>query len=586
MTKNEFLVLRNYYKFGNQTVREISKNIEISLGSISKCIKSLKKLKAVNEKGITKEGLNLLENFKVENAIIMAAGMSTRLAPLSFDKPKGLFEVKGEILIERQIKQLKEVGIDKITLVLGYKKESFFYLGEKYNVDIIINPSFNTKNNCETLFLARNKLNKSYICSCDQYFTVNPFNKYEYQSFYTAVNTNSKTDEPYIKSSTGGRISSISYGKNKGTILLGFSYWDKDFSSAFKQLLEEHHNIGDYDNSFWEKLFFDHLNKLPDMYVSIRDENTIFEFDNFNQLRKFDKKYVENTTSSIMKNIANILGCREGEIEDFLPIKEGMTNTSYTFMVGDNKYVYRHPGDGTEKIIKRASEEKSLKLAKELGIDPTYIHMDAEKGWKISSFASGCREPDYNCFEDSKLIIKKMKELHGFKRQVEWSFRPWEDSLVMEDFVKQNSDFAMHDFEQLKSDIFNIYESVKNDGLVEKCFCHCDTYKPNWLINKDNNVILIDWEYAGYSDPAVDVCYYIVDAMYDFDDALKFIDEYIGDKHSKELEKHFVSYIAIVAYYWFVWALFREACGAIMGEALYNWYYMAKKYARYVLENY
>ena len=42
----------------------------------------------------------------VNNAVIMAAGTSSRFAPLSYEKPKALIEVKGEILIERQIKQV------------------------------------------------------------------------------------------------------------------------------------------------------------------------------------------------------------------------------------------------------------------------------------------------------------------------------------------------------------------------------------------------------------------------------------------------------------------------------------------------
>ena len=43
----------------------------------------------------------------------MAAGMSTRFAPLSYETPKGLLVVKGERLIEREIKQLREAGIKK-----------------------------------------------------------------------------------------------------------------------------------------------------------------------------------------------------------------------------------------------------------------------------------------------------------------------------------------------------------------------------------------------------------------------------------------------------------------------------------------
>ena len=68
------------------------------------------------------------------NAVIMAAGTSSRFAPLSHEILKGLIEVRGEILIERQIRQLKEVGIDEIVLVLGYRKEQFEYLRGKFGV--------------------------------------------------------------------------------------------------------------------------------------------------------------------------------------------------------------------------------------------------------------------------------------------------------------------------------------------------------------------------------------------------------------------------------------------------------------------
>ncbi|MBP5694477.1 MAG: NTP transferase domain-containing protein, partial [Bacilli bacterium] len=129
MKENSFYVLRFYLNNGASNLRSISKATSISLGSLSKIIKELKEDKLIDDKGITEKGKDALKPFEVNNAIIMAAGMSTRLAPLSFDKPKGLFEIKGEILIERQIKQLKDAGIDDITLVLGYKKESFFYLG-------------------------------------------------------------------------------------------------------------------------------------------------------------------------------------------------------------------------------------------------------------------------------------------------------------------------------------------------------------------------------------------------------------------------------------------------------------------------
>ena len=55
--------------------------------------------------------------YRVDNAVIMAAGASSRFAPLSYEYHKGLIEVKGEILIERQIRQLREAGISEIIIV-------------------------------------------------------------------------------------------------------------------------------------------------------------------------------------------------------------------------------------------------------------------------------------------------------------------------------------------------------------------------------------------------------------------------------------------------------------------------------------
>ena len=46
-------------------------------------------------------------SYRVENAVIMAAGLSSRFAPISYEKPKALICVRGEILIERQIRQLQ-----------------------------------------------------------------------------------------------------------------------------------------------------------------------------------------------------------------------------------------------------------------------------------------------------------------------------------------------------------------------------------------------------------------------------------------------------------------------------------------------
>ena len=108
MNKKEFDVLNLIRKKGKIPYREISKLTHISLGNISTIIKSFTTNGLICEKGITTKGIDALSPYKVNNAVILAAGPSSRFVPLSLEMPKGLFKVKDEVLIERQIKQLQE----------------------------------------------------------------------------------------------------------------------------------------------------------------------------------------------------------------------------------------------------------------------------------------------------------------------------------------------------------------------------------------------------------------------------------------------------------------------------------------------
>lgn len=585
MKKDEFNILNSFYN-GNVGRINCSSDLDVK--------KSLQKqevfnyliqagLIAKNGSKITDTGLEALEPYRVNNAVILAAGASTRFIPLSLEQPKGLFEVKGEKLIERQIQQLQDAGIKNITIVLGYKKEMFYYLEDKYGVNFIINESFNIKNNIESLYLAKEKLRNTYICVSDSYFVENPFNQYEYQTFNAGISIKKKTNEMYVDTDENGKIIMMEKYRDSGKVLFGHSFWNEDFSNAFIKLMEADRTVGKYNQSFWEWMVKDNLNNLPSFYFKEYEEGNIYEFDYFEDLRRFDSQYQGHTHSEIIHNIKLIFRCDEEDIVNFRNVNEGMTNTSFIFEINGMDYIYRHPGDGTDSIISRKNEKNSLIKAKEIGIDPTYIYADINEGWKISVFISEFREPDYNSFKDSKKIISVLRKLHGSGITVDYGMDPWKDSLKIEKLLRKKAPECFEKNEKLKRKIELLYKKTAGDG-VEKCFCHGDTYKSNWMIKPDGNVILIDWEYSGYSDPGIDVGYYIVDAMYDFDEAERFIKEYLQDSYTEKRYYHFWAYTAIIAYYWYVWALYRESCGAVMGDALINWRDMAEKYADHILD--
>lgn len=582
MKKEEFYVLNSLYN-GSMGRAGCKSDIDSSKAlSNQKTYNKLKKEGFISDSGLTDKGLKALEPYKVNNAVILAAGTSTRFIPLSLEQPKGLFEVKGERLIERQIQQLQAAGITNISIVLGYKKEMFYYLEEKFDVKFIINGAFNIKNNIESLYLARNELKNTYICVSDSYFVENPFNRYEYQTFNAGVSVLEKLGEMYVDTDSDGRIIRMQYECSQGQILLGHAFWKREFSDAFIELARADREVGKYNDSFWEWLVKDNLDILPPMYFKEYTAGNIFEFDYFEDLRKFDTQYLGHTHSEIIRNIKLVFRCDEEDIVNFRNVSEGMTNTSFVFRISGIDYIYRHPGDGTESIINRRNEKTSLMKAKEIGIDPTYIYADVNEGWKISVFIPEFREPDYGSFEDSRKILSTLRKLHASGVKVDYGMEPWEDAQDMEKLLFSKDPDCFKPYEELKAKIGKLYQMTVGDG-VEKCFCHGDTYRTNWMIQPDGSVILIDWEYSGWSDPGIDVGYYIVDAMYDFEEAERFIMEYLLDSYTPERFFHFMAYTAIIAYYWFVWAMYRESCGAIMGEALDNWRNMAEKYAEHLL---
>lgn len=586
MTRNEFELLYSIKKNGMQSIRNLKSNTGLSLGFISQTLNRMNEDGLINESGITSAGINELSPYKVDNAIIMAAGMSSRFVPLSLEKPKGLLKVKGDVLIERQIEQLQAAGVQNIILVLGYKKEAFFYLEDKYpSLTIIINPEYHTKNNPHTLYLAQKYIRNSYICSSDDYFEVNPFEAYVYRSYYAAVHVEEKTNEWYMVPDKKMNITAVRKSGNDGYIMLGHVYWDREFSNAMISLLNEDHEVGNYNGIVWEQILADHCRDLPPMEIKAYPNDAIFEFDSLEELRAFDDNYVHHTHSRIMRNICRVLKCDESEILGFKIINDGLTNTSFIFEVAGKKYVYRHPGEGTEKIISRPHEKKALELAKKASVDPTFLYMNAEEGWKISSYVEGIRKPDYGSFEDSKRVICVLRTLHDKKLSVDWQFLPWEEACKIEHILKtEKGGIADQGFEQLKTAVQACYDATLGDG-VEMCFCHCDTYAPNWMLTEDQT-ILIDWEYAGNSDPGSDLGTYIMDSMWEVPEAERFIKGYCGDAYTEKLGFHYLAYVAILSYYWYVWALYREACGAVMSESLYNWHVMAKRYSRYLVEKY
>ena len=244
-------------------------------------------------KYIEQKQYDRIQQHKVTNAIILAAGKSKRFKPISDYCPKGLSIVKGEVLVERQIKQLQAVGITDITLVVGYKKEMFFYLADKYDVKIVVNDHYDTQDNVSSLRLVLDQLDNTYICSVDNYYPENLFNTYEYRGFYSTVYVENNSDEWVVRTDENGLINDINIGAPSGHIMLGFVYFDREFSENFRRVIHDVEGIDEYNHHVWEYLYMKYLDTLK-LEIKEFDTNRILEFDTIDDAINFDKDFLEN----------------------------------------------------------------------------------------------------------------------------------------------------------------------------------------------------------------------------------------------------------------------------------------------------
>ncbi len=578
LTENEFLVLRALTESLPTNQREIAELTGLSVGTVNAAYRALDANGLANDYRITEDGARALEPYKVQNAVILAAGLSSRLAPITYDRPKGMLVVRGEILIERQIRQLRMGGVHDIFVVVGYKKEEFFYLEESFNVKLVVSPDYMERNNHASIWAARNHLGNTYVCSSDNYFTENPFHAYEFSSYAAAIECEHAPQDYFLKTrGASRRITGAKLGAAPGFAMMGHAYWNADFSKRFIEILQTEWMRPETADKLWDEIFFDHAREL-EMRMRAYPSDVIHEFDSLDQVSSFDPEFIQNVGSDVLDNICATLGCERTDIQNIDPIKQGLTNLSFYFECEGEAYVYRHPGAGTNEIINRPAEAFACKASAKLGLDDTFVTEDAESGWKISKFVPDCTGFDYSNETQVARALGMARTLHESGIVSPWSFDFYDESMKIVHLLQDAGWLFPAGFEKLSRAIESLVAPMRA-GAGAPVLCHNDFYGPNLLVHGDD-MWLIDWEYSAMGDYGNDFGNFIAQSdHYDVEGALEIMPLYFGRTPTEEEQFHLIACSAVVGWYWYVWAMFKELKGAPAGEWLYVWYKAAKAFS-------
>ena len=502
-----------------------------------------------------------------KNAVILAAGKSNRFAPFTYEKPKGIFTVRGEILIERQIEQLIEAGIDDIYVVIGYMKEKFFYLENKYpQVKFIINNTFGSYGNIYSLYVSRKYLKNTFICCADHYFLNNPFldNNDSNISYRACTFLNDNFREFSVDYSDADIITGCYIGGEDKMAMVGHAYFNENFSEKFVKLLEDEIDNFGVANLFWEEFYAKHIKDLT-LFKKEYDADEILEFDNIDDLRHFDSDFLLNVDSEIVDNISKTLNCHPNEIFNIEIIKAGLTNASFKFSVKDVEYVYRHPGGTADSLIDRRTEVYTQNMAKEYDLDKSLIYIDPS-GWKISYYVQNIIQCDIlNNELHLKQAMDALRKTHEIPLSDE--VKLFDDVCEAKGLIKlasANKGNLFSEFKDLIAKVDKVDEFVKKEREehnIDLVVSHNDVYEPNFITTSDDEFYLIDWEYGGINDPVNDVC--CIFTRYEYDDEIRelLLKSYYGRELTKLEHKHAMGQSILCAFYWFSWGLFKGSVG-------------------------
>lgn len=274
----------------------------------------------------------------------------------------------------------------------------------------------------------------------------------------------------------------------------------------------------------------------------------------------YNLEFLNSISPDIIPNICTVLKCSPEEIFNIEPMKIGLTNVSFSFFTPGGHYVYRYPGEGTDNFISRQSEAFSESVAASLGLDDSLIFIDAESGWKLSRYVENYRYIDPYDERDRKAAMAALKKLHQSGIVSKWDFDYVKEACRIASLSDFQDGVDFEPWQAVHKRIQVIGEHMDDEGF-SKVLCHNDAWHWNMLMQPNEKITLIDWEYSGNSYPQADVAYFTASLDYSIDDYLALATLYEGRSLSQKELRFYLANMAAVMWYWFVWALYEEYLG-------------------------
>ena len=176
------------------------------------------------------------------------------------------------------------------------------------------------------------------------------YNTYESHSWYSGSFMKGKTSEWCLITDESDKVTDVQIGGHDSYVMYGPAYFDREFSEKFKILLEKYYETPGTDNYYWEQPVKDHIKEL-NLYCNCQPDNTVYEFENLEELRLFDTAYMTTSGNKALEYISVSLDIPEGEIINIKCLKSDNSEKAFMFTAKNKNYTCQINNSGTEFTI-------------------------------------------------------------------------------------------------------------------------------------------------------------------------------------------------------------------------------------------